>query len=478
MRVYRVPHSASVLIAKICALNASVLRDTIKSRNTEVFMNSNSIIRAAVRGTLAAAFSLGIFLSSSIAVNADTFGELVEKGFPPSYAHKLSSLADAYPGWRFKPLYITGMNSEYTFSYVLYKETADPSTNLVSPSTGNAAYRDEWTGPVFDGGWYSANDSAVEYFLDPRNFLDSEHIFMFEDISSAMSISEAENICASVLAGTFMENKTLSNGKTVARYLAEIGAELGMSAPFLAARIRLEQGVNGSPLSGGSCGTVLADYYKNKVQKDERGLVAAPSSGYSEWELKGYNGLYNYFNIGASGTGLFNIYLSGMKTAQKGTAEKAAEWGGASWNTDWKGLYGGALTLKRKYINDYQNTLYLQKFNVDPRSSRNFWGQYMQNVMGAYTESKSVAKAYAAANAKGKAFEFLIPVYSGMKGDETAVLADINRSGRVDTADASLLCSHLAGTGALWNKKTVSVDVNGDGRVDNADLVMLLRKIR
>ena len=167
-----------------------------------------------------------------------------------------------------------------------------------------------------------------------------------------------------------------------------------------------------------------------------------------------------------------------MKTAQKGSAEKAAEWGGAAWNTDWKGLYGGALTLKNKYVNDYQNTLYLQKFNVDTRSSRNFWGQYMQNVMGAYTESKSVAKAYAAANATGKAFEFLIPVYSGLSGDETAVLADIDRSGNVDTADALLLCSHLAGTGALWDKMSVSLDVNRDGRVDNADLVVILRKMR
>ena len=441
-------------------------------------MNSKRIIRAAVRGTLAAAFSMGIILSSAVSVNADTFGKLIENGFPPSYANKLSSLADTYPAWRFKPLYITEMNSAYTFSYVLYKQTADPSTNLVSPSAGNSAYRDERMGPIYDGGWYSANDSAVEYFLDPRNFLDSDHIFMFEDISAPMSINDAEKICASILSGTFMENKLLSNGKTVARYLAEIGAELGISAPFLAARIRLEQGVNGSPLSSGACGTVLADYYKNKVQRDERGLVAAPSSGYTEWELKGYNGLYNFFNIGASGTGLFNIYLNAMKTAQKGSAEKAAEWGGAAWNTDWKGLYGGALTLKNKYVNDYQNTLYLQKFNVDPRSSRNFWGQYMQNVMGAYTESKSVAKAYAAANATGKAFEFLIPVYSGMSGDETAVLADIDRSGNVDTADALLLCSHLAGTGALWDKMSVSLDVNRDGRVDNADLVVILRKMR
>ena len=101
----------------------------------------------------------------------------------------------------------------------------------------------------------------------------------------------------------------------------------------------------------------------------------------------------------------------------------------------------------------------------------------MQNVMGAYTESRSVAKAYSSANAKGKSFAFLIPVYAGMSGDEAAYLADINRSGDIDGKDASLLCAHLAGEGTLRDKRTASVDVNSDGRVNNADLVEILRKM-
>ncbi len=438
-----------------------------------------SFICAAVKRTFAAAIIFSVTLASAVSVRAsDEFGALIEAGFPPSYASKLEKLASIYPQWQFIPLDISSLNSKYTFSYVLWKETEDPETNLVPPSATYSKFRDNSLGAIYDGGWYSADDWAVEYFLDPRNFLDGERIFMFEDIGGAMSVAEAESICASILRGTFMENLMLSNGKTVARYLAEIGAELGISAPFLAARVRLEQGVGGSPLSSGSCGTVLADYYANKVQRDERGLVAAPSSGHSEWELKSYNGLYNFFNIGASGTGLFNIYLNGMKEAKKGTPTKASEWGGAEWNTDWKGLYGGAERLKTKYVDDFQNTLYLQKFNVDPRSSRNFWGQYMQNVMGAYTESASVARAYGEANAKYSAFRFLIPVYSGMPGDETAVLADVDRNGYVDKSDADLLCGHVAGTGVLWDKRTASLDVNRDGRVDNADVIATLRKAR
>ncbi len=54
---------------------------------------------------------------------------------------------------------------------------------------------------------------------------------MFEDLSTALPVWEAESLCAAVLKGTFMENGVLSNVKTVARYLAEIGEELGISAP-------------------------------------------------------------------------------------------------------------------------------------------------------------------------------------------------------------------------------------------------------
>ena len=102
----------------------------------------------------------------------------------------------------------------------------------------------------------------------------------------------------------------------------------------------------------------------------------------------------------------------------------------------------------------------------------------MQNVLGAYTESASVSTAYGAVGIKSRGFSFLIPVYSGMYGDEVAVLADMDKNGRVDEADAELRCGRIAGTGALWDKKTVTVDVNGDGSVDNGDLVALLRKMR
>ncbi len=37
-------------------------------------------------------------------------------------------------------------------------------------------------------GWYVASRDTVSYYLDPRNFLSEEYIFMFEDIKYNASI--------------------------------------------------------------------------------------------------------------------------------------------------------------------------------------------------------------------------------------------------------------------------------------------------
>lgn len=437
---------------------------------------TNGIKRFLLRVTGAAAAAvLGVNLSVSVMAE-DKFGELLDMGFPPSYADKLCVLAKQHPAWSFIPLHISRMNGSYSFDYVIKRETDDPATNLVSSADIYSQYWDSALGAVFDGGWYSACDSAVEYFVDPRNFLNSQNIFMFENIGEAQSVEKGEELCKKILSGTFMSGKILQNGKSVERYLAEVGAELGISAAHLASRIRLEQGVNGTPLSSGSCGSLLSELYKNKVQSNELGYVATPYSGFSEAELKQYNGYYNYFNIGATGNGLFNIYLNGMKTAKAGTPSKHTEWGGASWNEDWKALYGGAAILKEKYINDYQNTLYLQKFNVDPRSRRNFWGQYMQNVMGAYTESIAVSKAYSASDSTEGAFSFLIPVYSGMPGDDIKVMADVNRDGVCNSADVSDFCGYIVSNGSLAHKNGSSLDINGDGVINNRDAAEIAKR--
>ena len=339
---------------------------------------------------------------------------LMSRGFPEDYADRLAELKLAHPTWSFEPLLISEMNPAYTFDYIINKETIDPETNLVFPSDEFSAFFDTEAGRDYDSGWYSASDDAVRYFMDPRNFLNEQDVFQFEDVSYYER--DYSGGVDGVLDKTFMRSLTLENGMLLRDYLLSIGKELSVSPVHIAARMRQEQGVeNTSGMISGECGDLLYYFYTNGIQYTSDGkYVNTPSGGYTKDELLSYNGYYNFFNMGATGTGLFTIYLNAMKRAAGGTPEMADAWGGPSWDKMYKSVYGGAYSLKTKYIDDYQNTMYLQKFNVDPRSSRNFWGQYMQNVGAALSEGRSTYLSYKEAGILESEFTFLIPVYSGM----------------------------------------------------------------
>ncbi len=343
------------------------------------------------------------------------YQSLLTAGFPEDYARPLTELHLLHPEWSFTPLLITDGNPLYRWNYVIDKETEKPETNLISGSDDYRAYRHPTNKESYDSGYYQASEAAVEYFMDPRNFLNETDIFQFYDLSSSHSVGIEE--VQAVLEGTFMADGTLENGKNYAEYFLEVGAELDVNPVYLAVKARQEQGANGdSPVLGGKCGSLLAEYYENGTQTSESGnKVLTPAEGYTSEELLALDGYYNLFNIKASGNGLFAIYHSAMKRAQSGTADMADAWGSPAWNTLWKSLYGGAYTIKTSFIDRYQNTIYLQKFNVDSRAAdRNFWGQYMQNVAGSLTESRTLFGAFASSGALDGHCSFVIPVYEGM----------------------------------------------------------------
>lgn len=339
---------------------------------------------------------------------------LLEKGFPEDYAHALTELHLLHPTWQFEPLLITKEEPTYTWDYVIREENEDPSNNIIFSSDTYAAYRHPTNEELYDSSYYQVSDEGLSYFMDPRNFLNETDIFQFFDLSSAAGVSE--EAIASVLAGTFMEDALLENGKTYAAYFMEVGVELALNPIYLAVKARQEQGAKGtSPIISGECGTLLDTFYQNGTQTGESGLlVLAPSEGHTSEELLALNGYYNLFNIGASGNGVFSIYYNAMKRAISGTDAKAEEWGSPAWDTLWKSLYGGATVIKRSYVSDYKNTIYLQKFNVDSRASGNFWKQYMQNVTGAFTEARTFYTSFASTGMLDSVCTFLIPVFDGM----------------------------------------------------------------
>lgn len=329
------------------------------------------------------------------------YAELRAKGFPDSYAVRLADLHISRPTWTFEPILITKLNSTYTWDYVFTQEYSGhgEDNNLINSSSDYSAYHKN-TSNEYDSGKTPCNAATVRYFMDPRNFMTEERIFMFQDLAYVPG-TYSEAVVNAAFAGTFMENAVIpdpGNTLTYAQYLLQIGEKHGVSPTFLAARLRQEKGVDGNtkPLLNGSCGNTLWSYYSN-------GTNGAPSSGYSYSYFMKFNGYYNYFNIDAMGNGYFNIYHNAMLEAYN-----------ASWDTHKEALDGGAAKVRTKYIDDYQNTSYFQKFNVDPRSSRNFWGQYMQTIYAVTSEGTTV---YNASNTNGlldSPFNFLIPVFDGM----------------------------------------------------------------
>ncbi len=348
------------------------------------------------------------------------YQDLLDAGFPQDYAVSLTELHLLHPSWQFVPLLITEQEPTFTWDYVIEKETEyeneDGGANVIYSSDTYAAYHHPTNKNLYDAGYYQASVETVEYFMDPRNFLNETDIFQFYSLSgtSSATLSSVE----AILEGTFMEDQTLENGKSYAEYFLEIGTALNVNPIFLAAKVRQEQGTQGtSPLISGACGDKLWDFYKNHTQVNADGdSVLAPSEGFTEAELRAFNGYYNYFNVSASGNGLFTIYLNAMKyAANKGTESMASSWGGSgAWNTRWKALYGGASFLKQSYIDRYQSTIYLQKFNVDSRSGRNFTYQYMASVFGAMTEGRTLHQSFAVLDSLDLPATFLIPVYEGM----------------------------------------------------------------
>lgn len=340
------------------------------------------------------------------------YEELISLGFPDDYAHSLTKLHLLHPTWSFVPLLITETEESYTWDYVIKKENVldnagksnESANNTISKDASYIAYRHPTNTKLYDSGKYQVSDEALAYFMDPRNFLNETDIFQFLDLSAYQGVTK--DAVNSVLAGTFMENKMLENGKSFAEYFLEVGAELGVNPIFLAVKARQEQGVNGtSPIISGSCGDSLYTLYQDN-----------PSLGdYTEDELRQFNGYYNLFNVKASGNGHFAIYYNAMSYAKNtGTPSMEEAWGSPSWDTLWKSLYGGAAFIKKNYVSDYVTTIYLQKFNVDSRAYGNFWKQYMQNVTGAFSEARSFYTSFASTGMLDSECSFLIPVYGGM----------------------------------------------------------------
>lgn len=342
----------------------------------------------------------------------------------PQIKEMLQSLQTEHPNWKFKILY-----TDITWSDVIANEYvghgASPR-NLVPANNSN--YDQEWickacgAGKVYDNGnWYCASESAIAYMMDVRNSLNSADIFQLLELS----YSECNrDTLKTMVANTFL------NSDACVDAILEAAQKYNVNAYYIVARILQEQGKSGSTLSKGQ--------------------------GYNGQ----YVGYYNVFNIGASGNGKETVILNGLKKAQDN-----------GWTTLESSIIGGTEVIAKSYIARGQNTLYLQKFDVDNSDGNLYWHQYMQNLVAAQKEGQTLKKTFEDMGSVEGAYTFIIPVFKNMPTTACA---------RPSTTNTNLPTStdlvRVNVTGSLYLRDQPKKDANKIGSIYKDDIVTRLQK--
>lgn len=381
-------------------------------------------------------------------IDNDYANSLRDKGFPESYIPYLCGLHGNYPAWEFEPVQ-TNLDWEFVIQKESrHKENLVPNSyNDSRKSTASDAYSyytNKWV--IVDGGsWVDAHPDYIRYCMDPRNFMNSTNIFMFE--CSSYNPSQTVAGVEAILKGTWMASETVEELELTAGkdgHILTVGEAKGTVSfsqaiydackinglnPYqVATRLRQEQGVNKGPMMQG--------------------------------QYPGYEGYYNAFNFGASGTTDDDVKRSGLQFAKN-----------RGWDTPYKAIFGGASRLVNGYVSVGQDTLYLQKFHVYQNnitdSSELFWHQYMQNVTAPYSEGLSLGRGY---TDKQQAFVFKIPVYKNMPGKACTFTDTGNPNNYLSSLSASGIALSPVFDGAK-EKYTATVPYNISQTIISASAV-------
>lgn len=301
--------------------------------------------------------------------------------FPESYREDLKALHEKYPNWRFVPDFIDmSFTQAVALQDVGMRKQVD-STKLSWRSMRPGSYdwdAKEWIST--NGGWYGASREMIKHYMDARNFLNENEIYMFLNQSYDMGVYTEAGL-KKIVAGTFLE-KGYTDSKDTAyegsyiKVIMEAGKQSGVSPYIIASKIIQEQGSKGeSSLISGNYNTT-------------------------------YKGYYNFFNYKASGGTKEAVIVNGLKYAKS-----------QGWNSRSAAIIGGAKEFAMGYIENGQDTYFYQDFNIHfPESGLNH--QYAQAVHDARSKGYNLNKFYSS-DTKSE-LTFIIPVYSSLPTKKAA----------------------------------------------------------
>lgn len=337
--------------------------------------------------------------SASQVGTSEEFETFLEKqGFPESYKQALRTLHKQYPQWSFMA-YQTGLN----WNTVIKKESV-LKLNLIT-NTKSIDWKSFETGAynwatdtfvVFDGTqWVTPSTAGLKYYMDPRNFLNKDYIYQFEQLSyvkNQQTVDGIENILKDTPLSntkvTFQDENNQKKTMTYAEIFLKAAEVSGVNPYHLATRVKQEVVTSKTTLSGSASG-----------------------------KTSGYVGYYNFYNIGTSNSTVAGgAAAAALEYAKKGSTTANNTKYLIPWNNPYRAIVGGAKYIGNDYVNKGQDTLYLQKFNVT--GSNTYSHQYMSNIEAPASEAKKTKAAYD--DMEDMALTFSIPVYKSMPDEVCA----------------------------------------------------------
>ena len=347
----------------------------------------------------------------------------INSGEYPQIKEMIQQLKQQHPSWNFKILY-TDIEWSEAIANEFVGHGSSPR-NLIPANNSN--YTGDWICPVcgpnkvYDSGsWLCASESAIKYMMDPRNSLNGSDIFQFLELS--YNGYNMDTVRSMVSKASFLNNDSCINT------LISAGEKYNVNVYYLIARILQEQGSDGTVLSSGA--------------------------GYNGQ----YVGYYNVFNIGASGKGKDAVILNGLKRAEE-----------EEWTSIESSIDGGVRIIANSYIAKGQNTLYLQKFDVENTDGL-YWHQYMQNILAAQNEGSELRRTLEKFNLIESDYTFVIPVYKNMPSSASP------RPSTTSTGGTENELVRINVTNSLYIRETPGKNAKKIGSVFKDEIVTRLEK--
>lgn len=413
-----------------------------------------------------------VMFFSSVAVGTVVQAGTVEdnlraQGFSEAYIEDLAALQKAHPNWKFVA-FKTGLD----FDDAVKGELAG------TPTT----------------------ETNLRAYLDPRNWLNEKYIFQFESIKKSDAVQSVSSVNA-ILKNTWMANskinyfdtqgisKTVTEVNTYADAMIKASNYTNMSANYIAAKIRQENG--GATYSATAvCGTRppfqgMFNYFnigayttamdglawaagflkanKDTVLYDGTNATASPivtvSNGQRMTYVKEDGEYYRVTLYNELGNGKYDdketgyILKSDVNTTYMGNY-------GRPWTDPNKAIYYGAKYIANGYLT-YQYTMYLQKFNVNAQSGNLYRHEYMTNVSGAASEGYHLYSGYSNAGLLNSAHTFYIPVFNNMPNDNSNITTTAPTTTTKNYTPAKVKLTSLTALKghkikAKWNKCSTS----------------------